>query len=117
MWLVIVGPVLDVECAVELHHCITQGRPDADPHDASHLRPLAVNGVAYMPPVAHSVLIAAAQRACAMLNSSKSEGMSNTLLEAMACGTPVVARAVPGNLDVSPTSPRHPTDHFPAPSY
>lgn len=33
----------------------------------------------------------------ALVNTSHSEGMSSVILEAMACGLPVIARAIPGN--------------------
>ena len=40
------------------------------------------------------------QQADCMINPSLYEGMPNTVLEAMACGLPVIASNIPGNVDV-----------------
>mgnify|MGYP001112219046 CR=1 FL=1 len=45
-------------------------------------------------------LHAAMLDATAVLNTSKSEGCCNAILEAMALGTPVIVRAIPGNIAI-----------------
>lgn len=94
--------MLTEECAADLHSAITGGGETSS--QKSRLDDLegglAVDGVAYHPAVERDVLLAAMVESRALLNSSTSEGMCNSLLEGMACGTPVVARAVPGNLEV-----------------
>ncbi|MDA1208580.1 MAG: glycosyltransferase [bacterium] len=50
--------------------------------------------------IAQEDLHAAMQDASIVLNTSKSEGCCNTILEAMALGTPVMARAIPGNIAI-----------------
>jgi glycosyltransferase involved in cell wall biosynthesis len=115
VWLVIVGPVLSEECAADLKVAIRGGMETCCQTSRQDElgRGLAVDGVAYHPAVERDVLLAAMIESCALLNSSTSEGMCNSLLEGMACGTPVVARAVPGNLEVieiDPLEPDKPTD-------
>lgn len=54
-------------------------------------------GAAYRPAVAPRAMPGLYAAADAVVNSSLSEGMSNSLLEAMAAGVPVLARANAGN--------------------
>jgi len=91
VWLLVIGPILDNDCASRLFSAIGGGGGE---QGAAH------EGVAYHPPVPRDRLLALLCSSAAVLNSSLSEGMSNTLLEAMACGAPVVARACPGNLEL-----------------
>jgi glycosyltransferase involved in cell wall biosynthesis len=53
--------------------------------------------VPFVPP---SAMAAAYRQADAVLNTSRSEGLSNALIEAMACGRPVLAADIPGNRDL-----------------
>src|SRR5262249_21374414 len=57
----------------------------------------ALPGVHYLPALARADMLAAMRDADAVLNTSLSEGMCGVLLEAMAIGTPVVARRNAGN--------------------
>jgi glycosyltransferase involved in cell wall biosynthesis len=54
-------------------------------------------GVHYLPALERPRLLAAMHEANAVLNTSLSEGMCGTLLEAMAIGVPVIARRNAGN--------------------
>jgi glycosyltransferase involved in cell wall biosynthesis len=54
-------------------------------------------GVHFVLPVAQRSLHAAMRQAAAVVNSSRSEGMCAAVLEGMLCGTPVLARDIPGN--------------------
>jgi hypothetical protein len=54
-------------------------------------------GVHYLSAISRAELVAAMREADVVLNSSLSEGMCGTVLEAMAVGTPVVARRNAGN--------------------
>ncbi|MGH9804470.1 MAG: glycosyltransferase [Candidatus Acidiferrales bacterium] len=56
-----------------------------------------IQGAAYRPAVAPRAMPGLYAAADAVVNSSISEGMSNSLLEAMADGVPVLARANAGN--------------------
>ncbi|HXG62737.1 MAG TPA: glycosyltransferase [Planctomycetota bacterium] len=53
--------------------------------------------VPFVPP---SAMAAVYRQADAVLNTSRSEGLSNALIEAMACGRPVLAADIPGNRDL-----------------
>ncbi len=80
----IVGPALDAKYAEaarsELHALLPS------------------RAVRYLGALPQPLLHAAMAEAVAVLNSSKSEGMCNSLLEAMLIGTPVLARANAGNV-------------------
>jgi glycosyltransferase involved in cell wall biosynthesis len=54
----------------------------------------------YHPAVPRPLLLAWIAQADVLLNTSESEGMSNAIMEAMALGTPVVARRHAGNLSL-----------------
>jgi len=56
-----------------------------------------LRGAAYRPAVPPQQMLGVYAAADAVVNSSLSEGMSNALLEAMAAGVPVLARAIEGN--------------------
>ena len=88
--LVLVGPQLDedVTAAVLAHAGV----------DAAAGRPWGgLNGVFYLPVVPRHTLLAYMRCANVLLNTSRSEGQSNAILEAMAQGTPVLVRNIPGN--------------------
>jgi len=54
-------------------------------------------GVAVFPPVPRAQLLSWMAEADVVVNTSEAEGQSNAILEAMAVGTPVVARGCAGN--------------------
>ncbi|XP_076859324.1 glycosyltransferase 1 domain-containing protein 1-like [Brachyhypopomus gauderio] len=54
-------------------------------------------GVFLTPERSQEDLHSAMEKACAVVNSSLSEGMSAAILEAMDLGLPVLARDIPGN--------------------
>ncbi|KAJ1487151.1 hypothetical protein T484DRAFT_1941998 [Baffinella frigidus] len=54
----------------------------------------------FFPAVSHAEMVEVMRGAAAVVNSSKSEGMCGSLLEAMAVGTPTLSRAVSGNLEL-----------------
>lgn len=58
------------------------------------------NGIHYLGTLSREDTHAAMQQADIVLNTSKSEGLSNALLEAMMLGTPILARSVTGNTSV-----------------
>ena len=60
-------------------------------------RRLRDTGVSYRAPLERPRLLCAMAEADAVLNTSKDEGMCNSLLEAMALGRPVIARVNRGN--------------------
>ncbi|TSD00657.1 MAG: glycosyl transferase/hydrolase, partial [Candidatus Peregrinibacteria bacterium Greene1014_49] len=72
---------------------------DRDPTYAQKCRhiAMALPGIQILPPIPADDLHAAMKESNAILNSSHSEGLCNTLLEAMHVGTPVLARDIPGN--------------------
>jgi len=79
----IVGPELDSAYAAQVRAALQElGSP---------------RGVAYVGALPQHELHAAMRQARLVLNTSTSEGMCNSLLEAMLVGTPVLARANPGN--------------------
>jgi len=83
--MVIVGPQLDHDVSVEvLSRCASSGA-------------LSNNPLYYIDTVSHATILAMVQEADIVTNSSKSEGMANALLEAMALETVVIARDIPGN--------------------
>ncbi|XP_063598597.1 glycosyltransferase 1 domain-containing protein 1-like [Penaeus indicus] len=78
--LLIMGPALDAHYARQVHS------------EASRWCGVRVAN-SLKPPECHAVIASAT----VLLNSSLSEGMSAAVLEAMALGTPVLARDIPGN--------------------
>jgi glycosyltransferase involved in cell wall biosynthesis len=54
-------------------------------------------GVRFVLPVSQRDLHVAMRQAAAVVNCSRSEGMCAAVLESMLCGTPVLARDIPGN--------------------
>jgi|GEM_PF-1256847 len=81
--IVLLGPLLDNEFASEvlkqvgIHPCLK-----------------------YHPPIPHGLVQSVVRQADVLINSSVSEGMSNSILEAMVARVPVVARNIPGNVSV-----------------
>lgn len=76
----IIGPTLDPQYTVHVH---------AQVHRLS--------GVRVCPTLAPSECQALMSSATVLVNSSRSESMSSAILEAMALGTPVLAKDIPGN--------------------
>lgn len=76
--------------------------PDQDPAYAEHLRELGAKepGVRILPALARDRMGAAYLDADIVLNTSLSEGCSPVILEAGILGRPVIAAAVPGNLEL-----------------
>ena len=71
------------------------------PRLAAQIASLGLGGrVRLLGPLPHAGLSALYGAADAMLLASSREGWANVLLEAMACGTPVVASNIPGNPEV-----------------
>eukprot|EP00293_Proteomonas_sulcata_P001414 CAMPEP_0184327156 /NCGR_PEP_ID=MMETSP1049-20130417/142944_1 /TAXON_ID=77928 /ORGANISM="Proteomonas sulcata, Strain CCMP704" /LENGTH=237 /DNA_ID=CAMNT_0026649393 /DNA_START=93 /DNA_END=806 /DNA_ORIENTATION=- len=112
VWLLIVGPPLDQKCMTDLARAI-QGVSDPSQDVVDHTEPPAAkkpkaedpmkvtgSGVMYLPPVSHDKLLDLMTVSQGVLNSSEAEGMCLSLLEGMALKVPVVARAVPGNLEL-----------------
>lgn len=79
----IVGPVLDSEYAADVRGAISALAPS--------------RAVEYVGPLPRLLLHHGMREALAVLNTSESEGMCNSILEAMLLGAPVVARANSGN--------------------
>ena len=78
--------------------------PERDRLAAQIARLGLTDRVRLLGPRPHAALAACYSAADAMVLASSREGWANVLLEAMACGTPVVASNIPGNPDVV-TSP------------
>lgn len=89
--LAIVGPPLQDACAAAVRTCA--GVTAHTPHGGEA-------GVWLLPPVEQAQLLQWMMEADVVLNTSQSEGMSNAIVEAMAVGTPVVARCNDGNSTV-----------------
>jgi murein DD-endopeptidase MepM/ murein hydrolase activator NlpD len=87
--LLVVGPELDAGVAARVRTAAGAGA-GAALHGGR-------GGVFVHPPVPRPQLLAWLEQADAALNTSRSEGQCVSLLEAMAVGTPVAARAVEGN--------------------
>lgn len=81
--LLIVGPTLDDELGAAV---VAAASPAA--------------GIYCHASVPRDVLLAWFSHADAVLNTSRTEGQSNTMLEAMSVGTPVIARNVDGNASI-----------------
>ena len=94
--LLIVGPPLEPSVCAAVRACAgvgTEGSGAAAPFGG-------MCGVFLHPPVSNATLLAWVSQADAALNTSHSEGQCAAVLEAMAAGTPVVARACKGNAAV-----------------
>lgn len=78
--LVVVGPELDKEYSSRFKNCCKKS-----------------SGIIMVDSLPPSALQRAIQNASALVNTSVSEGMANSLLEAMSLGTPVLARSNEGN--------------------
>jgi Glycosyl transferases group 1 len=87
--LLIIGPELEADVAVAVRERTgaVEGGPEFGGRD----------GLYYHAPVARRRLLRWMAQADVVVNSSESEGQSNTLLEAFLVGTPVVARRNAGN--------------------
>ena len=83
----IVGPVLDAKYAQTVEATLA----------ALAAAPATARAVRYVGALPRAQLHEAMRLAAMVLNTSESEGQCNSLLEAMLAGTPVVARANPGN--------------------
>eukprot|EP00112_Aurelia_sp_Birch-Aquarium-sp1_P024729 Seg796.2 transcript_id=Seg796.2/GoldUCD/mRNA.D3Y31 product="Glycosyltransferase 1 domain-containing protein 1" protein_id=Seg796.2/GoldUCD/D3Y31 len=83
IYLMIVGPEIDKEYAKECKDCLDR-----------------YQGIAFINELASEDLESAMRKAFAVINTSKSEGMANAVLEAMSFGTPVIARNIDGNAAV-----------------
>lgn len=79
-------------------HLVIAGDP-VDPKFTLQIQEAAASRqhVTILSSLPHGDAIAALASADALLNTSDSEGESRAILEAMALGTPVVARRIPGN--------------------
>jgi len=99
VWLIIVGPSLDKCCYDSLRLAIT-GQEEKIEGGERKEQLLEQDGVLYLPPLPHPELIGLMHASFAVVNSSKAEGMCGSLLEAMLIGRLVLARAVPGNLEL-----------------
>jgi len=82
-------------------HLVIAGNP-LDVHLTNQLQHITKteNGIHYLGTLSREDTHAAMQQADIVLNTSKSEGLSNALLEAMMLGTPILARGVTGNTSV-----------------
>ena len=58
------------------------------------------HSIVYHPPIERDLLLAAIAESDVILNTSKSEGMANVLLESMALGIPILARRNEGNVSL-----------------
>ncbi|KAK6184495.1 hypothetical protein SNE40_006961 [Patella caerulea] len=83
IYFILIGPKLEDEYYVEFLSSIK-----------------GLEGICYIPGLPSEDTHAAIKQACVYVNSSKSEGMSLAILEAMQLGTPVIGRNIPGNTDI-----------------
>lgn len=109
---VAIRPVKDVLGAINLVKALRVHKPEAmlwvagqvldEEYGLQVLAEVAANQgtVRYLGEVAHGAMGGLFRRASLMLNTSESEGQSSAILEAMAVGVPVLARANDGNRDV-----------------
>jgi glycosyltransferase involved in cell wall biosynthesis len=90
--LAIVGPVLDKTYAQEVEKQVQ-----------------TLPGLRLLPCLPKTSLLALLGAAFAVLNTSRSEGMSGAILEAMQLRVPVLARDIPGNRAIVTHEVIHPT--------
>ena len=94
--LVIIGAVRDQQLMDEVRQLLTERLRFEDGSEA--LCDAATHSVIYYPPVKREKLLAALSESDVVINTSKSEGMANVLLESMALGRPILARRNEGNI-------------------
>jgi glycosyltransferase involved in cell wall biosynthesis len=104
--LCIVGPSLDAECESQVCAAI-RATVQSDPARHGGVsgccqldEGVMGAGVMYHRAVPHEELVHLMKHSFALVNSSLSEGMCGSLLEALALSVPVLARAAPGNLEL-----------------
>jgi glycosyltransferase involved in cell wall biosynthesis len=97
--LVVMGSVRDDRLMKKFREIVstTVGDTVGSAHNSAMVCDPTTRSVIYHPPVSHDKLLAAMNESNVLLNTSLSEGMANVLLEAMALGTPVLARRNEGN--------------------
>ncbi|XP_062508205.1 glycosyltransferase 1 domain-containing protein 1-like isoform X2 [Corticium candelabrum] len=83
IYFIIVGPRLSVDYSNEVETTVSR-----------------LSGVCLLPPLAQPDVQSAVRSADIIVNTSRSEGTCQVLLEAMQLRTPVMARAIPGNVDI-----------------
>lgn len=103
--LAIVGPVLDASFAdiVQAEVWLSLSLSDVPPtrsHRCLKHQIAQCKGVHYLDPIPALAMQEAMQQCFAVVNSSRSEGLSTAIMEAMAIGAPVIARSNTGNMSL-----------------